>query len=267
MRRERSLDVYPRWLQDLIHESTERRLRVANHELWRQMADATIAPQAHRNLVVGFWPLVERFPQFLALNILKTSVCNDPGLNGARSWLAKNLQIEQRHAQWFLDWGEAFGTPRDEMLDGERPVEMTAITDWCWHVCQHGDLADAMAATNYAIEGLAGEWTQLVAHSQPYQAMIGDGDLKKGMRWLRVHADYDDAHPWEALNLIGLLVGPDPTPARRRQLRDSLWKTYELHLIGCDAALERVDAAPARPRPSRSAVRRAAPSPVAAAPV
>ena len=39
------------------------------------------------------------------------------------------------------------------------------------------------------------------------------------MRWLRVHADYDDAHPWDALDLIAGLAGPDPAPARARGIR------------------------------------------------
>ena len=265
MRSERSLDGYPSWLQDVIHESTDRRLAVANHELWRGMAEGTVAPHAHRNLVVGFWPLVDCFPQFLALNLLKTNTCRDAAINGSRAWLSKNLQIEQRHAQWFLDWGEAFGTPRDEMFDGVRPVEMTAITDWCWHVCQHGDLADAMAATNYAIEGVTGEWTPRVAHSEPYQAMVVTGDVKKGMRWLRVHADYDDAHPWEALTLIGQLLGPDPASVRIQSVRDAIWKTYELYRIGCDVALERIEPSRLRPSAQRSSASRANGSSLAAA--
>ena len=266
MRTERSLEAYPNWLQDVIHESTDRRLAVANHELWRTMADGTFAPHAHRNLVVGFWPLVDCFPQFLALNLLKTNTCRDPAINGSRAWLSKNLQIEQRHAQWFLDWGEAFGTSRDEMFEGARPVEMTAITDWCWHVCQHDDLADAMAATNYAIEGVTGEWTPRIAHSEPYMSRVVTGDAKKGMRWLRVHADYDDAHPWEALALIGQLLGADPESARIHKLRNAIWKTYELYRIGCDVALERVEKPRVRANAERSPGQRANARAMAAAP-
>ena len=266
MRSERSLDAYPSWLQQVIHESTERRLSVANHELWRQLADGSFALHAHRNLVVGFWPLVDCFPQFLALNLLKTNTCRDPAINGSRAWLSKNLQIEQRHAQWFLDWGEAFGTPRDEMFDGARPVEMTAITDWCWHVCQQGELADAMAATNYAIEGVTGEWTPRLAHSEPYMSRLTTSDAKKGMRWLRVHADYDDAHPWEALDLIGQLLGPDPATVRIDGVRDAIWKTYELYRIGCDVALERVEKPRVRANGLRGPAPRANARALAAAP-
>ena len=243
----RSVGDYPRWIQDLIGESTEQRLRVSMHEAWRRMADGSITPLEHRNVLVGFWPLIERFPQFLALNLLKTSHGRDTGLDGARSWLAKNLRVEQKHAEWFLDWAEVFGTPRAEMLDGARPVEMTAISDWCWHVCQHGDLAEAMAATNYAIEGVTGEWTPSVADSESYRSRVPPQEVERGMRWLRVHADYDDAHPWDALALIAQLVGPDPAPARVRGILAAVCKSYDLYRLAADVALERA----AEVRPAR----------------
>jgi pyrroloquinoline quinone (PQQ) biosynthesis protein C len=244
----RSIDGYPRWIQDLIGESTERRLRVSQHEAWQRMADGSVTALEHRNILVGFWPLIDRFPQFLALNLLKTCHGRDAGVDGARTWLAKNLRVEQKHAEWFLDWAEAFGTPRAEMLDGWRPVEMTAITDWCWHVCQHGDLAEAMAATNYAIEGATGEWTPSVAGSEVYRSRVPAEDVERGMRWLRVHADYDDAHPWDALDLIVGLAGADPAPARARGIQAAVCKSYDLYRLAADVALERAAEPPARRR-------------------
>jgi pyrroloquinoline quinone (PQQ) biosynthesis protein C len=259
----RSTGDYPRWIQDLISESTERRLRVSLHEAWRRMADGSITPLEHRNILVGFWPLIERFPQFLALNLLKTSHGRDPGLDGARSWLAKNLRVEQKHAEWFLDWAEVFGTPRSEMLDGGRPVEMTAISDWCWHICQHGDLAEAMAATNYAIEGVTGEWTPSVAGSETYRSRVPAAEVERGMRWLHVHADYDDAHPWDALDLIARLAGSDPAPARVRGIFAAVSKSYDLYRLAADVALERASGVEARP--ARAFVGRAALDSTAAA--
>jgi pyrroloquinoline quinone (PQQ) biosynthesis protein C len=247
----RTPEDYPRWIQDLIGESTELRLRVSRHEAWRRMADGSITPLEHRHILVGFWPLIDRFPQFLALNLLKTCHGRDAAIDAARTWLAKNLRVEQKHAEWFLDWAEVFGTPRSEMLDGARPVEMDAITDWCWHVCQHGDLAEAMAATNYAIEGATGEWTPAVANSEVYPSRIPAEQLERGMRWLRVHADYDDAHPWDALDLISGLAGPEPAPARVRGIRDAVCKSYDLYRLAADVALERAAEPPVRLRTRR----------------
>jgi pyrroloquinoline quinone (PQQ) biosynthesis protein C len=227
----------PSWLQDVVVGTQAERCRVARHEAWQRMRDGTISREAHRNILVGFWPLIERFPQFLALNLLKTRHGRDEAQNAARAWLARNLRVEQKHAGWFLDWGHAFGIDRDAMLDGPRPVEMTLITDWSWRVCESGELAEAMAATNYAIEGVTGEWTPGVAHSAVYRAAIVRGDERSAMRWLDAHADYDDRHPWQALELIAALSGDDPGPARVQAIRAAITRSYELYALALDAAL------------------------------
>jgi pyrroloquinoline quinone (PQQ) biosynthesis protein C len=56
-----------------------------------------------------------------------------------------------------------------------------------------------MAATNYAIEGATGEWATLVCSQPHYENLFQSGVRKKAMKWLRLHAEYDDTHPWEAL--------------------------------------------------------------------
>ena len=53
----------PRWLQDVVLETDADKRRVSGHEAWRRMREGTITPREHRNLLVGFWPLIERFPQ------------------------------------------------------------------------------------------------------------------------------------------------------------------------------------------------------------
>jgi pyrroloquinoline quinone (PQQ) biosynthesis protein C len=239
---------YPRWVQDMAAGTDAAKSLVAEHEAWRLMRTGSISSAQHRNIMVGFWPLIEKFPHFLALNLVKTSYGRDAGVNAARSWLARNLRLEQKHAEWFLDWAEAFGTPREEMLDGWRPVEMTVITDWCWRVCEAGDLAEAMAATNFAIEGVTGEWTPRVSESPAYRALIEDADPGRGMRWLQAHADYDDAHPWEALAIIAQLAGGNPAPARVRGIRDAIVKSYGLYRLALDAALDCAAEEQLRPR-------------------
>jgi pyrroloquinoline quinone (PQQ) biosynthesis protein C len=228
---------YPGWVRDVIAETEPAAERVTDHAAWRLMREGSITPPEHRNILVGFWPLIDRFPQFLAQNLLKTSYGRHPGLNAARAWLAKNLRLEQKHAEWFLDWAEALGIPRDEMLDGWRPAEMTAIADWCWRLGESGDLAEAMAATNYAIEGATGRWTPGVASSERYRATLDAAHVERGMRWLEAHADYDDAHPWQALDIISELVGPHPTRVRSRGIRDAIQRSYELYARALDAAL------------------------------
>ena len=100
---------------------------------------------------------------------------------------------------------------------------------------------------NYAIEGVTGEWTPSVAGSETYRSRVPAEDVERGMRWLRVHADYDDAHPWDALDLIARLVGPDPAPARVRGILAAVCKSYDLYRLAADVALECASGAEARP--------------------
>lgn len=228
----------PSYLQDLVVDTTEARRGVTAHEAWRRMREGTITPVQHRNMLVGFWPLIERFPQYLALNILKTTHGRDAGQNAARSWLARNLRVEQQHAEWYLDWCEAAGFPRDDVWDGDRPIPMTAVADWCSQVCAAGELAEAMVATNFAIEGATGEWTPGVSSSPAYRALLSSPNPDAGLKWLQAHADYDDTHPWDALDIVGALVGPDPTPARVRSLSRAAHKSYALYQSALDTALD-----------------------------
>ncbi|MEW6269304.1 MAG: iron-containing redox enzyme family protein [Thermodesulfobacteriota bacterium] len=231
----------PSWLRDVVASVEPAKRRVAEHEVWRRMRAGTITRREQRNVLVGFWPLIERFPGLLALNLVKTSYGRDAGQNAARSWLARNLRTEQKHAEWFLDWAEGCGITRDEMLDGRRPTEMTLVTDWSWRVCESGGLAEAMAATNYAIEGVTGEWTPGVAASAAYRASLV-GEPRKAMRWLDAHASYDDEHPWQALAIVAQLAGPEPGPSEVRTIREAIVRSYELYALALDAALRHAHA-------------------------
>ena len=95
---------YPPWLQDIVGETAASARAVAHHEAWYRFSDGSIPEGKHHALLIGFWPLIERFPQFLALNLLKCSYGNNSTLNSARGWLIKNLRIEQRHAHMYQEW-------------------------------------------------------------------------------------------------------------------------------------------------------------------
>jgi len=232
------LSGYPSWIRNVITETEPAKVRVRDHLALGKMANGTISAVEHRNLLIGFWSLIEKFPHFMALNLLKTSYGYNRGINSARAWLAKNLRIEQRHADWFVAWAEAVGVDRAVLFDTHPRAEMTALTDWCWQVCHTGSLPTAMAATNYAIEGVTGEWCPKILESKEYRRLIRDGQVESGLRWLRAHAAYDDEHPWEAMDIICAIVGPNPVETQVREVEHAIRKTYDLHRLAFDAALE-----------------------------
>jgi len=152
--------------------------------------------------------------------------------------LIKNIRIEQRHAEWYRDWAELSGISRSQLYDGHRPAALTAITDWCWHICESGSLAEGMAATNFAIEGVTGDWSAIVWESQDYRLMFKEADRKKAMKWIQVHAAYDDLHPVEALSIIHKLLGDDPSKEEVMKIQRAIEKSYDLYLLALDEGME-----------------------------
>ena len=69
------------------------------------------------------------------------------------------------------------------------------------------------------------------------------------MKWLKMHAQYDDAHPWEALEIICTLVGEQPSQALRDELRKAVSKSYDCmyQFLECCMQLEARQQDRARP--------------------
>lgn len=237
-------DRYPQWVKDMVHETSSRAHAVAHHEAWYQLRDATIPEAKHHALLIGFWPLIERFPQFLALNLLKCTYGEDTALNKARGWLIKNLRVEQRHVEWYRDWAECAGISRKNLYQSHRPAASTAITDWCWHVCESGGLAEGIAATNFAIEGVTGDWCEMVWQSTAYRGLFPEPEQKKAMKWIQAHAAYDDLHPVEALDIVYSLLGNAPDVKSIQKAKSAILKSYDLYHLALDTGMA-VSAPPA----------------------
>jgi len=94
-----------------------------------------------------------------------------------------------------------------------------------------------MAATNYAIEGVAGDWSSLVCSSPDYEESFPAASRKKAMRWLQLHAHYDDAHPWEALDIIATLLGHEPDKEEVDGVRSSILTSFYYFKASLDCCL------------------------------
>lgn len=203
------LSSYPEWLQAVVEELRPLEKRVTGHELFARMREAVLDPGSTCNFFIRVWPVIEQFPQYMGRNLAKLHF-GDPGHDLARSFLTRNIRVEQQHAEYWAQWAEAAGVPLPRLLKGSESAVSAALAHWCWFICQHGSLAQAMAATNYAIEGATGRWAAFICSSQRYAQSLPEAQRKAGMRWLRAHAKYDDAHPWEALTIVATLLGAHP---------------------------------------------------------
>ncbi len=203
---------YPVWAQDLVESCAAAKERVAKHPVFCLMRDAALNDSQSSTFLVGLWPVIEQFPQYMAQNLLKVQYGRTRGHDEARRYLIRNMRVEQNHADHWLEWARACGVSQDDLLHGEVPPETHALSHWCWHTCERDSLAAGMAATNYAIEGVTGEASVFICSSNVYERSFPSDVRAKAMKWLKLHAKYDDTHPWEALEIICAVMGTNPTP-------------------------------------------------------
>ncbi|MDE2050088.1 MAG: iron-containing redox enzyme family protein [Gammaproteobacteria bacterium] len=236
----KDLASYPLWVREIVAGVQGLKAGVAGHPLFRQMRDAALPPRAAANFLIRVWPVIEQFPQYMGRNLAKLQF-GKPGHDLARAFLTRNVRLEQNHAAHWVAWAEAGGVPYEALLRGSGAAQSAALAHWCWYICDRGSLAEAVAATNYAIEGATGEWAQLVCSSDRYAASLPEEKRKSGLRWLRAHARYDDSHPWEALEIVASILGANPGPRDVEAIRAALGRSYDYMRLILDDCLADTD--------------------------
>ncbi|HET7591906.1 MAG TPA: iron-containing redox enzyme family protein [Rhodanobacteraceae bacterium] len=219
------LGSYPEWAQDLVGRCDVVKKTVVDHELWDVMRDEPTR-QCTANFMVGIWPVIERFPGYMAHSLLKTSYGRSTGDDLARRWLVRNIRVEQNHAEYWLMWAEGAGVPRKQVLSGVVPHGTQVLANWCEEISSRGSLAASIAATNYAVEGATGEWSQILYDSESYAEQFPAATRKASLRWLQLHAAYDDTHPWEALEIVCTLMGTSPAAADVAHIEECVKRSY-----------------------------------------
>lgn len=229
---------YPQWAQDMVADCQPTRDRVLGHEIWSMMVELQLNEEATRNFMMGLWPFIERFPSYMALNLLKTRYGRSRGDNMARRWLVRNIRVEQNHAEYWINWAEGAGVPRNDLVHGVIPHGTQGLAQWCEEVSSRGTLAAGMVATNYAIEGATGDWSHFVYESQTYRDSFDPEIRASSLRWLHLHAAYDDTHPWEALEVVCTLMGNAPSADDVLHLRECIERSYTSMIILGDRCIQ-----------------------------
>jgi len=67
--------------------------------------------------------------------------------------------------------------------------------------------------------------------------LFKEDERKKAMKWIQVHAAYDDLHPVEALGVIHRLLGDDPSKDNILKIRRAIEKSYDLYLLALDEGM------------------------------
>lgn len=225
------LASYPQWAQEMIGRCESTKQCVLDHDIWQLMMDLRLDEEATGNFMRGLWPFIERFPGFMALNLLKTKYGRSDGDNMARRWLVRNIRVEQNHAEYWLNWAEGAGVARERLINEPPPPGTDGLSSWCEDISTRGSLAAGMVATNYAIEGVTGEWSHMIYDSAKYRESFDPSIRASSLRWLHLHADYDDTHPWEALEIICTLVGTSPSADEVAHLEECIKRSYTCMIL------------------------------------
>lgn len=219
------LRSYPQWTQDMVGECDPVKQTVVDHELWGVMSNEPNR-ECTANFMVGIWPVIERFPGYMAHSLLKTRYGRSEGDDMARRWLVRNIRVEQNHAEYWLNWAEGAGIPREEVLSGMVANGTQVLANWCEEISTRGSLAASIAATNYAVEGATGEWSRILYDSASYAAQFPESTRRGSLRWLQLHAAYDDTHPWEALEIVCTILGHSPKAAEVAHITECVKRSY-----------------------------------------
>jgi pyrroloquinoline quinone (PQQ) biosynthesis protein C len=196
------LSPHSQWVDSLHGYVKPYRDELLQGEWAEGVASTRLSISEMRGWILQIYPFIHAFPKFLAEALIKVED------DDSRSFLIDNIRVEKAHAEHWVWMGMGFGVPKKEMLalaEGNRPVlrDVQSLTDWLWYINTKGSLAEAVAATSFAIEGIAGDIARKVtAGFEAYRGQPGVDMGPKTYKWFREHAHYDDVHPKIALEIV-----------------------------------------------------------------
>lgn len=189
----------PTWVMQLKEQVSPCWQAVLETPLVQEAASGTLSLEQMRAWLIQLYPFIETFPKWIALNIAKTQ---DPV---SRAFMIDNVRVEKRHAEQWVHMAEGFGIDSEELFTVRPIPQVEALTHWLWSINTQGSLAEAVAATNYAIEGVTHDISSTVVKGFPkYEGRDGLRLTKKTYSWMEAHAAYDDLHPIQALHVMKL---------------------------------------------------------------
>jgi pyrroloquinoline quinone (PQQ) biosynthesis protein C len=198
----RKISSHPIWVASLYEFVSPHWDNLVNGPWADGVASASLSVEQMQGWILQIYPFIYDFPKFLAEGLIKVED------DFSRTFLIENIRIEKAHAEHWLWMGEGFGLSKQQMLDlaeGGTPVQrdVQSLTDWVWRVNTKGTLAEAVAATSFAIEGVAGAMARKIgAGFESYRDRPGVDMNPKTYKWIREHAHYDDEHPKFALEIV-----------------------------------------------------------------
>ena len=229
---------HPAWVEDLLIATKPYRERIECHPIFLAAAAGALPVARIQRTLVHFHPLIENFPKYMALSLAKVPAGDGGWDRAARQWLIANLNVERAHSDWWKQWAVGFGVPVGVFEAEIRPpAKVDALGNYLWRVSYQGSLAEGMSATNWAVEGPTGQWTKTVKDGlRSYADRTGVQIDERTLRWIDRHADYDDRHPHEALEIVKAFA---TTAEEQERVKHAAVRAMEYYALALDACCEK----------------------------
>ena len=198
----RNISSHPLWVSSLYEFVAPYWDNLVNGPWVEGIAEKRLSVEQMQGWILQLYPFIHDFPKYLAEGLIKVED------DFSRTFLIENIRIEKAHSEHWLWMGEGFGLDRSDMLDlaeGKSTVmrDVQSLTDWLWRINSTGTLAEAVAATSFAVEGVSGALaTKIATGFEAYRDQQGVDMNPKTYKWIREHAHYDDEHPKFALEIV-----------------------------------------------------------------
>lgn len=191
------LTPHPPWIIKLQERIAPYWQAVLDCPILDEAATGTLSVRQMQGWMVQLYPFIETFPKWLALNLTKADD------SASRSFFIDNIRTEKRHGEQWVSMARGFGVESKELSQACPLPEVEAMTHWLWSINTRGSLAEGVAATSYAIEGVTQGISKRTIQGFPfYDGREGVSLDGKAYSWMESHVSYDDLHPLEALEII-----------------------------------------------------------------
>lgn len=188
---------HPSWVAHIDLTLEPIRQRILDLPVVSLAADNCLDDASIRSFVVEFYPIVRDFPRWLEVLLQRSPPDGEP-------FFRDNIRVERRHDAMWRAMGDGFGVTRKQFQKvGDTNEAVETFHAFLTRIGESGAFASAVAATNYAVEGVAQRIATKALQGLRYNQRLGE----RGRWWLEEHSKYDDEHPVHALELIKACVG------------------------------------------------------------
>src|SRR5216117_3955837 len=180
---------HPEWVAELDTTLEPSRQAILDTPVIIDASENQLVDGQIQNFLVAFYPIIRDFPQWLQVLLDRS-----PAMG--RDFFTDNIRVERRHDAMWRAMGDGFNVQKKRFQEPEAMLpETKKFHAYLTDMCRNAEFGTAVAATNYAVEGVAQKISE--------KALRGLAKNEKieppAAAW---HAKYDDEHPIHALEII-----------------------------------------------------------------